>query len=143
MATPTFKKGDRVRLGAWVTKPKLAGADNLLPHGRVGICKEGGIVHIGNNAIPYVGVQTPEIPKTSSAIVAVEDLELMPERQVHVVKDGKVYELRNNEPALHGTNLCRSCALFRYKCKEAQNGKHPCFKPGTNYQEVASGKLVS
>ena len=142
MATPTFKKGDRVRLKAWVTKPKLAGADNLLPHGRVGICDEDSTALIVN-AFPYVCVKTPKLPKARRAIVAVEDLELMPERQVHVIKDGKVYELRNNEPALHGTNLCRPCALFRYNCKEAQNGKHPCFKPGTNYQEVASGKLVS
>lgn len=144
MATTKFKRGDRVRLKAWVTKPKLAGADNLLPRGSIGICKEGGIVHIGNNAIPYVDVQTPELPNTyHSAMVAIEDLELMPEQQVHVVKDGKVYELRNNNPALRGKGLCKPCGLFHCDCSEAQNGRYSCLKPGTNYQEVTSGKLVS
>ncbi len=142
METPTFKKGDRVRLKAWVTKPKLAGADNLLPHGRVGICKEGGIVHIGNNAIPYVDVQTPELPKARRAIVAIEDLELMPERQVHVVKDGKVYELRKGQGDVVGVGDCCHCAFNGVNCSKTHPSES-CLTSWSNYQEVKSGKLVS
>jgi len=143
METPTFKKGNRVRLKAWVTKPKLAGADNLLPRGSIGICKEGGIVHIGNNAIPYVAVQTPELPNTyHSAMVAVEDLELMPERQVHVVKDGKVYELRKGQGDVVGVGDCCHCAFNGVNCSKTHPSES-CLDGWYNYQEVASGKLVS
>ena len=134
----TFKKGDRVRLKAWVTTPKLAGADNLLPHGCVGICDGSDKAQIVN-AIPYVDVQTPKLPKTyHRAIVAIEDLELMPERQVHVVKDGKVYERRNVE----GVFCCKTCS-FDNPDGFCAFPKAPCEGGFYNFQEVKSGKLVS
>ena len=129
----TFKKGGRVRLKAWVTKTKLGGLDHLFPQGCVGIvtgtqgCVQG---------IPYLDLRVPTLKRTYHRVcVAVEDLELMPERQVHVVKDGKVYELRKKDPSLPS---CNSCDVMT----SSATCPTPC--PGYyNYKEVKSGKLVS
>jgi hemin uptake protein HemP len=139
MKTSTFKKGDRVRLKAWVTKPKLAGADKLLPQGRVGICDEQKANRIVGG-IPYVAVRTPELLRAyHRAIVAVKDLELMPERQVHIVKDGKVYELRRGRAGMLCCEKCEAC-FNKAPCELPL--VHVC-PPGYAYQEVTSGKLVS
>ena len=144
MATPTFKKGDRVRLRAWVQPRRASVLGRLFEHGWVGVVQnstkydEGIVVLVQHNHNP----ENPSAPFGQSFVYE-SYLELMPERQVHVVKDGKVYELRNNNPALRGTGLCKPCGLFHCNCSEAQNGRYSCLKPGTNYQEVTSGKLVS
>ena len=129
----TFKIGERVRLKAYVTKTKLAGLDNLFPQGCVGIVTR----TTGNvQGIPYLQLRVPTLEKAYHRVcVAVEDLELMPERQVHFVRGGKVYEMRKCCPP---TLSCDTCRLRR-------KGK-PCpdvCSPWNNYQEVASGKLVS
>ena len=137
----TFKKGDRVRLKAWITKTKLGGLDRLFPQGCVGIVtRTQGCVQ----GIPYLDLRAPTLKRAYHRVcVAIEDLELMPERQVHVVKDGKVhvvkdgkvYEMRKSEP----TKLpCIKCSLSEF----GKTCPTPC--PGYyNYQEVKSGKLVS
>ena len=132
----TFKKGDRVRLKAWVTGPKFGkGMEHLFPQGCVGIVAYSSPGAVWSKGEPYIALCVPTIPKKYKFLVAVEDLELMPERQVHIVKDGKVYELRKKEPSLPS---CNSCDIMTspYTCRT------PC--PGYyNYKEVKSGKLVS
>ena len=132
----TFKKGDRVRLKAYVAPRRASVICALFEQGWVGIVEDlrkwsKGVVvllrHLHNT-------ESPSAPFGQS-FVYVEDLELMPEKQVHVVKDGKVYELRKKEPSLPS---CNSCDIMTspYTCRT------PC--PGYyNYKEVKSGKLVS
>lgn len=137
--TTVFKKGDRVRLKAWVTKAKLGGLDRLFPQGCVGIVtRTQGCVQ----GIRYLDLKVPTLEKSYHRVcVAVEDLELMPERQVHVVKDGKVYELRDNETTQKfACKRCDLCAKDGY-CSYVPA---PCLNSwNTNFQEVTSGKLVS
>ena len=128
-----FKIGNRVRLKAWITKTKLGGLDRLFPQGCVGIVtRTQGCVQ----GIPYLDLKVPTLEKSYHRVcVAVEDLELMPERQMHIVKDGKVYEMRKSEPA----------KLPCIKCSLSEFGK-TCPKTCQihyNFQEVTSGKLVS
>ena len=133
----TFKKGDRVRLKAWITKTKLGGLDRLFPQGCVGIvtrtqgCAQG---------IPYLDLKVPTLEKSYHRVcVAVEDLELMPERQVHVVKDGKVYERRNASEL----GCCQTCHLLNKSGIGCQYPPAPCLGGFYNFQEVKSGKPVS
>ena len=135
MATK-FKIGNRVRLKAWVTKTKLGGLDRLFPQGCVGIVtRTQGCVQ----GIPYLDLKVPTLEKSYHRVcVAIEDLELMPERQVHVVKDGKVYERRNVE----GVFCCKTCS-FDNPDGFCAFPKAPCEGGFYNFQEVKSGKLVS
>ena len=135
-----FKKGDRVRLKAWVTEPILKGCEKTFYQGIVGVVDSSVRKLYG---APFVDLKVPTTKRGYlRAFVAVEDLELMPERQVHVVKDGKVYELRDNAPNRVGTNLCAHCGLL-WHCPNALDGNFSCFRSVTNFQEVKSGKLVS
>lgn len=141
METPTFKKGDRVRLKAWVPPRRASVLGRLFEHGWVGVVQNSAKYDEG--VVVLVQHNHNDENVAGQSFVYESDLELMPERQVHVVKDGKVYELRNNKPALRGTDLCKPCGLFHYNCLEAQNGRYSCLKPGMSYQEVSYGKLVS
>ena len=136
----TFKKGDRVRLKAWVTGPKFGkGMEHLFPQGCVGIVAYSSPGAVWSKGEPYTALCVPTIPKKYKFLVAVEDLELMPERQVHVVKDGKVYELRNAAES----GCCRNCHLLNKSGIGCQYPPAPCLGGFYNYQEVKSGKLVS
>ena len=131
--TTGFKEGDRVRLKAWVKELILKGSEKSFPQGCVGIVSTK-VRHLYGT--PYLDLQSPLTKRNHlRAFVAVEDLELMPERQVHIVKDGKVYELRKKEPSLPS---CNSCDIMT----SSATCPTPC--PGYyNYKEVKSGKLVS
>lgn len=131
-----FKKGDRVRLKAWITKTSLGGLDHLFPQGCVGIVTR----LLGNvQGIPYLDLKVPTLEKSYHRVcVAIEDLEPMPEQQVHVVKDGKVYELRQHSP---DSSSCWNCSFYGLFCEYPPA---PCLDDcGKNFQEVKSGKLVS
>ena len=132
----TFKKGDRVRLKAWVPNPMFGkGTEHLFLQGCVGVVSYTSPGAVWSKGAPYVALQIPTLPKKYKFLVSIEDLELMPERQVHVVKDGKVYELRKKEPSLPS---CNSCDVM----PSSATCPTPC--PGYyNYKEVKSGKLVS
>lgn len=135
----TFNIGDRVRLKAWITKTKLGGLDNLFPQGCVGIVT--GDKGLGWR-IPYLSLKVQTLQRSYHRVcAAVEDLELMPERQVHIVKDGKVYELRNTDSKRNCYD-CQDCAFRRMNCKALDPGSS-CENGWKNFQEVTSGKLVS
>jgi len=139
----TFKKGDRVRLKAWVTKPMFGkGMERLFPQGCVGIVSYTSPGEVWSKGAPYVALQIPTLPKKYEFLVSVEDLELMPEQQVHVVKDGKMYELRKGEGDVVGVGDCLHCAFRGTNCSKVHN-LDACTKGWYNYQEVKSGKLVS
>lgn len=142
METPTFKTGDRVRLKAYANTTGLH--YKYFNHNNIGIVglqtDMYKLVIVGKE---HIVVRTA-FPKNSRhhrypfSAVPAEDLELMPERQVHVVKDGKVYELRQYSP---DNNACRNCSFYGLSC-EYQPA--PCLDAfGKNFQEVSSGKLVS
>lgn len=141
METPTFKKGDRVRLKAWVPPRRASVLGRLFEHGWVGIVQNS--TKYDEGVVVLVQHNHNDENVAGQSFVYESDLELMPEQQVHVVKDGKVYELRDNNPSSCEVDLCKPCGLFHCDCSKAQKGRHSCFKLGTNYQEVASGKLVS
>lgn len=134
-----FKAGDRVRLKAWVTTPTIHGSEECFPQGAVGIVASNVRKLYGT---PYVDLKCSGTKRDYlRAFVAVEDLELMPERQVHVVKDGKVYELRDTDKD-RTTFDCPWCAFEGIECSQiptiasCKNRRH-------NFQEVKSGKVVS
>ena len=128
----TLKIGDRVRLKAWVAPRRASALGRLFEQGWVGVVKT--YLNEPSNAVIVQHSHNPEHPSGESAVYE-QDLELMPARQVHIVKDGKVYEMRKSEP----TKLpCIKCSLseFGKTCPKTCQIHY-------NYQEVTSGKLVS
>ena len=91
MAKFKYKEGDRVRLKAWVAPRRASVICALFEQGWVGIvensrkCSKGVVVLLRHQHNP----ENPSAPFGQSFVYE-SDLELMPERQVHSVKDGKV-----------------------------------------------------
>ena len=131
----TFKIGDRVRLKAWVAPRRASALGRLFEQGWVGVVKT--YLNEPSNAVIVQHSHNPEHPSGESAVYE-QDLELMPERQVHVVKDGKVYERRNVE----GVFCCKTCS-FDNPDGFCAFPKALCEGGYYNFQEVKSGKLVA
>lgn len=136
METPTFKKGDRVRLKAWVAPRRASVLGRLFEHGWVGIVQNS--TKYDEGVVVLVQHCHNDENVAGQSFVYESDLELMPERQVHVVKDGKVYELREHSPDY---SSCRNCSFYGLFCEYPPA---PCLDEcGKNFQKVTSGKLVS
>ena len=139
METPTFKKGDHVRLKAWVQPRRASVLGRLFEHGWVGIVQNSAKYDEGVVVIVQHCHNDENV--AGQSFVYESDLELMPERQVHVVKDGKVYELRYSDKD-RGVFDCQDCAIRLLDChKIDRNGS--CQGNWRNFQKVISGKLVS
>lgn len=135
-----FKRGDRVRLKAWVSDKVFSGSGTSFRQGDVGLVTraQDGLSGLSE----FVGVESNRTKHVDIwHMIAEEDLELMPERQAHVVKDGKVYELRNTDKD-RTTFDCPGCAFEFAECSQIPSTA-PCENGRYNFQEVKSGKVVS